>query len=161
MAFGNLFAEIGSARDDEEDEQARRECCGSWPRGAAEWADEARRAFLAVEHAAHAALQTFGRDFAQIRGADHVSLHHQRLIGVGAGSAAGDVLLALQRVGGVEFAIEQAVQKRLYLLAIGLVGHGKTSPTSSRQALANASRARARRDMTVPIGASMMAAISL
>ena len=70
-----------------------------------------------------------------------------------------------KRVGGVKLAIGQAMEKKLALQArAGNVIHRSISfgdlICDPFQASANILRARARRDMTVPIGTPVMSAIS-
>ena len=71
--------------------------------------------------------------------------------------AAGDMRLDLARVAGVEFAVDQCVHQHACFLAI----HGDLPPPSAAiQASRNRPRARASRDITVPMGASITVAMS-
>ena len=85
-------------------------------------------------------------------------------IGGSAAAAAAQVLLHGKRVGGVQFAIREAVQKKLALRARCDEVHGSVSFDALRsepfQAAANILRARARRDITVPMGTPVISAIS-
>ncbi len=69
--------------------------------------------------------------------------------------AARDVVFDLARVAGVEFAVEQRVKQDFGLVA----GHFGCS-CSAIHADRSMARARARRDITVPTGASTISAIS-
>ncbi len=73
-----------------------------------------------------------------------------------AAGAAGQMRLDGQGVGGVEFAVQQAMQHRLLLGA----GRHALASSGAPSAAASIRRARARRDITVPIGAPVTAATS-
>jgi hypothetical protein len=79
-------------------------------------------------------------------------------IGVQLSSAAlarGNVRLDLTDMPGVELVIEQCVKKNLGLVAGHLYGS-----SSAIHAIRSIARARARRDITVPMGAPTMSEIS-
>ena len=69
------------------------------------------------------------------------------------------MLLAAHRMGGIELAVDQAVEEQP---GGGAIAHplSPARPSRRRQAAASRSRARASRDITVPVGASIAAAIS-
>ena len=73
----------------------------------------------------------------------------------GAARAARDMIFDLARVAGIELAVDQRVKKNFGLVA----GHFGCS-SSAIHADRSMARARARRDITVPTGASTMSAIS-
>src|ERR1019366_8249626 len=74
-----------------------------------------------------------------------------------AARAGRDMRLKFARMPGVELAVDQRVHQDAGFVAI----HGDTPPPSAAiQASRNIPRARASRDITVPIGASITVAIS-
>ena len=86
------------------------------------------------------------------------------LIGSGAADAIFEMRLASGGIGRVELVIEQGVQQHV---PVGTGGHressrrsGGVSPADGSSNLVSISRARARRDMTVPIGTPVSVAIS-
>jgi len=73
------------------------------------------------------------------------------------------MLLELQRMRRIEFAVDEAVKHQLPLGALrlncGIHFAFSCKPVCWRQALSNCTRARASRDITVPIGIAMVSAI--
>ena len=86
------------------------------------------------------------------------------VIGGGAIPAVAQVIFHRQRIGGVQLAIGETMQEKLALRARCKGLHGAISFEAFRsepaQAAANILRARARRDITVPMGTPVISAIS-
>src|SRR4029078_1399976 len=68
-----------------------------------------------------------------------------------------NMIFDLARVAGIDLAVDQSMQQDAGFLTVHVQA---SSPSAASQAARNSSRARASRDITVPIGTSMIVAIS-